>query len=110
MWVIISEERITEDKERYTAYGVRSGCYCIGDLCTDSDEILRFADSRRRSSRISGYRRKILNHNSKGGSSDPPLFCSVYDYPRWRDMHRCPQDCRRMLSRCGCGGGEIPEG
>ncbi len=42
MWVIISEERITEDKERYTAYGVRSGCYCIGDLCTDSDEILRF--------------------------------------------------------------------
>ena len=42
MWVIISEERMTEDKERYTAYGVRSGCYCIGDLCTDSDEILRF--------------------------------------------------------------------
>ena len=42
MWVIISEERMTEDKERYTAYGVRNSSYCIGDLCTDSDEILRF--------------------------------------------------------------------
>ena len=41
MWVIISEERSTEEA-RYTAYGVRNNSYCIGDLCTDSDEILRF--------------------------------------------------------------------
>ena len=41
MWVIISEERTTEDKVRYTAYGVRNSSYCIGDLCTDSDEILK---------------------------------------------------------------------
>lgn len=42
MWVIISEERMTEDNVRYTAYGVRSSSFCIGDLCADSDEILRF--------------------------------------------------------------------
>ena len=43
MWVIISEERTTEDMVRYTAYGVRNNSYCIGDLCTDREEILRFA-------------------------------------------------------------------
>lgn len=44
MWQVFSEERTTEDNVRYTAYGVRCLSYCIGDLCTDSGEIRRFAD------------------------------------------------------------------
>ena len=43
MWVVISEERMTEDMVRYTAYGVRNSSYCIADLCADREEIIRFA-------------------------------------------------------------------
>lgn len=42
MWVIISEERITDDLVRYTAYGVRNNSFCIADISSDKDEITRF--------------------------------------------------------------------
>ena len=42
MWTIISEKKVSEDTEEYTAYGVRYNCYCISDICTDPAEISRF--------------------------------------------------------------------
>ena len=44
MWEVIKEQKTTEDNVQYNAYGVRREDYSIPDICTDSEEISRFAE------------------------------------------------------------------
>ncbi len=43
MWQIISEARRTEDGADYTAYGVCIDGFCIQDICSSMNDIVRFA-------------------------------------------------------------------
>ena len=39
MWEIIVQERVTDERQRYTAYGVRRGGCEIADICADKSGI-----------------------------------------------------------------------